>query len=64
MNKIFELKNIGAIFILFGFGSMLGIVGFVESLTVIGYRETIEIGIRTILSVFLMLIGTRIYNGE
>ena len=64
MNKIFEMKNIGAIFILFGFGSMLGIVGFVESLAVIGYRETIEIGIRTILSVFLMLIGVRIYNGE
>ena len=64
MNKIFELKNIGAIFILFGFGSMLGIVGFVESLAVIGYRETIEIGIRTIQSVFLMLIGVRIYNGE
>ena len=62
--EIFELKNVGAIFILFGFGMMLGIVGFVEGLTVIGYAETIEIGIRLILSMFLMLIGTKIYNGK
>ena len=64
MEKIFELKNVGAIFILFGFGMMLGIVGFVEGLTVIGYTETIEIGIRLILSMFLMLMGKRIYNGK
>ena len=64
MDKIFELKNVGAIFILFGFGMMLGIVGFVEGLTVIGYTETIEIGIRLILSMFLMLMGTKIYNGK
>ena len=64
MDKIFSLKNAGAFFVLYGFVSMFGIVGFVEGLTVIGYTETIEIGIRLILSMFLMLMGTKIYNGK
>ena len=64
MDKYIKLEPIGAFFLLFGFGSMLGIVGFVESLTVLGYREMLQIGIRVILSVFLMSIGLRIINGK
>jgi len=64
MDKYFKLEYIGAFFLLFGFGSMLGIVGFVETLTTLGYREVIQIGIRVILSTFLMLIGIRIINGK
>ena len=64
MDKYIKLEPIGAFFLLFGFGSMLGIVGFVESLTVLGYREMLQIGIRIILSVFLMSIGLRIINGK
>ena len=64
MDKYIKLETIGAFFLLFGFGCMLGIVGFVESLTVLGYREMLQIGIRIILSVFLMSIGLRIINGK
>ena len=64
MDKIFELKNVGAIFIFFGFGMMLGIVGFVEGLTVIGTMEIVEIILRAFLSGLLMYIGAIIYNGE
>lgn len=64
MDKYIKLETIGAFFLFFGFGSMLGIVGFVESLTVLGYREMLQIGIRIILSVFLMSIGLRIINGK